>query len=78
MSPSREEHPLRLIRDREGWTLQEVSDRTGKSKSMLSTIEGGYLPKHKVRVEIAMGIGVMVGEIWPDEYPIKFNSESEQ
>jgi transcriptional regulator with XRE-family HTH domain len=77
MSPSREDHPLRVLREENNWTLEDVSKKTEISKSTLSNIEGGYLPKHRVRVKLALGLGLMVGQIWPDEYPITINKESE-
>lgn len=57
---------LRRWRERQGWTLEEVSDLAGLSKSYLSRIEGGFrVPPPASKVLMARKLGASVGELFP-------------
>jgi transcriptional regulator with XRE-family HTH domain len=57
---------LRAWRDRNGWTLDEVSGLTGVSVSYLSLVERGQRePPAATKVQIARGVGAKVGELFP-------------
>jgi transcriptional regulator with XRE-family HTH domain len=57
---------LREWRERQGWTLAEVSGLTGVSVSHLSLIERGQREAPpRLRVLIARGIGATVSDLFP-------------
>jgi transcriptional regulator with XRE-family HTH domain len=59
---------LRLWRQREGYTLDEVAGLTGYSESMISRLEtGDRNPSRRTRVQIARCLGVHVSDLFEAE-----------
>ncbi|MGO8892373.1 MAG: helix-turn-helix domain-containing protein [Streptosporangiaceae bacterium] len=57
---------LREFRERQGWTLAEVTGLTGLSKGYLSLIERNLRePSPAMKVRIARGVGASVAELFP-------------
>lgn len=57
---------LREWRERQGWTLAEVSGLTGVSASHLSLIERGQREAPpRLKVLIARGIGAHITDVFP-------------
>lgn len=57
---------LREWRERQGWTLADVSGLTGLSKSYLSLVERGLRePPPPTKVQIARRLGATVADLFP-------------
>lgn len=75
MSPPAASHPVRLARQAkrnangDTWRLEDLAEAIGKSISLCSNIEHGYLPKPATREKLAKALDTTVEELWPDEYP---------
>lgn len=65
MSPYPEDHPVRMVRQEKGWTLEELGSRCKCSNPLLSNIERGYLPQESTRRRIAAALGVSTDYLWP-------------
>ena len=60
--------PLRRWRDQAGFTLEDVAGLTGASTAAISLIERGLRnPSPRMKVQIARGLGVSVGELFTVE-----------
>ncbi len=58
------------IRNRLGWTQQDLADRAAVSRSHLSELETGKKPINTNRLEaVARALGVSVRDIFPDDSP---------
>lgn len=68
MSPSPDEHPVRIARLAKDWRLEDLSAETGCSKPKLSNIEHGLVPQQATMETIADALGVTPAELWPDDY----------
>lgn len=68
MSPSADEHPVRIARLAKGWRLEDLSAKTGCSKPKLSNIEHGLVPQPATMVTIATALECGPAELWPDDY----------
>ena len=68
MSPLPEDHPVHVARKAKGMRLQDLAKLIGKSASMLSNVERGFVPKPVTRQRIAEALDSTVAELWPDEY----------
>ncbi len=56
---------LRQLRKRQGWTLADVSQRTGLAVSTLSKAERGEMSMtYDKFMQLAMGLGIDVGELF--------------
>lgn len=75
MSPPAATHPVRLARQAmvdgngDSWRLEDLAAAIGRSASMLSNVEHGFVPKPDTRQKIAAALNRTVEELWPDEYP---------
>lgn len=69
MSPDPGTHPLRLAREAKGLRLEDLAALIGKSASMLSNTERGFIPKPSTRQKIAAALDTTVQALWPSEYP---------
>jgi transcriptional regulator with XRE-family HTH domain len=59
---------LRQWRERQGWSLTEVSGLTGLSRSYLSRVERGQrVPPAATKVLLARKLGVPVADLFPAE-----------
>jgi transcriptional regulator with XRE-family HTH domain len=57
---------LREWRERQGWTLADVSGLTGLSRSYLSRVERGLRdPSPDTKVQLARRLGAAVTELFP-------------
>jgi transcriptional regulator with XRE-family HTH domain len=62
----RMESPLRRWRERQGWSLTEVSGLTGLSRSYLSRVERGERePAAATKVLVARRLGAPVADLFP-------------
>lgn len=68
MSPPREENLVRIAREGKGWRLEDLSKACGRSKGMLSMIEGGYEGSHTTRELIAKALELPLAKLWPHIY----------
>lgn len=74
MSPPAATHPVRLARQAkrnengDSWRLEDLAEAIGKSISMLSNVEHGFIPKPDTRVKIARALDTTVEALWPEEY----------
>lgn len=74
MTPSADLHPVRVARtakrnaNGDRWRLEDLAKAIGKSASMLSNVERGYLPKPATRQKIAEALDTTVQALWPEEY----------
>lgn len=68
MSPSPDEHPVRVARKAKGWRLEDLGQRAGCSKPLLSNIEHSFIPRHATRQKIADALEMRVQDLWPEEY----------
>lgn len=60
------QRPLREWRERQGWTLADVSGLTGLSRSYLSRVERGQRePSPTVKVHVARSLGAPVADLFP-------------
>ncbi|MDH2346076.1 XRE family transcriptional regulator [Bradyrhizobium sp. SSUT18] len=58
-------HRLKRVRTDKGWTLKEVSERTGVARSTLSKIENGQMsPTYDVLQKITRGIDLDIVELF--------------
>lgn len=73
MSPSASLHPVRVARQAmrnsagDPWRLEDLAAAIGKSASMVSNVEHGFVPKPATRQKIADALGTTVQALWPDE-----------
>ena len=59
------QRPLREWRERQGWTLADVSGLTGLSRSYLSRVERGQRePVPAVKVRMAKCLGATVADLF--------------
>lgn len=74
MSPPAANHPVRLARQAkrndngDSWRLEDLAAAIGRSASMLSNVEHGFVPKPDTRRKIAEALDTTVEALWPDEY----------
>jgi transcriptional regulator with XRE-family HTH domain len=60
---------LRQWRERQGWSLTEVSGLTGLSRSYLSRVERGQRePPAATKVLLARKLGAQVADLFPAEH----------
>ena len=63
---------LHEFRERQGWTLAEISGLTGLSTQYLSLIERHKRePSPTMKVRIARGVGVPLAELFPAQETAK-------
>lgn len=67
MSPSADEHPVRIARLALNWDLKDLARECGRSAGLLSMVEKGYVPKLRTRWKIARGLKADIAVLWPDE-----------
>jgi len=67
MSPDSSRHPVHRARERKGWRLEDLARAIGRSASMLSNVEHGFVPKPETREKIANALDTTVDALWPDE-----------
>lgn len=73
MSPSASLHPVRIARQAmrnangDPWRLEDLAAAIGKSASMVSNVEHGFVPKPGTRQKIADALNTTVQALWPDE-----------
>lgn len=64
---------VRLLRNRKGWTVRTLEDRSGVARSLISKIESGkYLPEIPTIIALAIAFDVssleeMFGTLLPSE-----------
>lgn len=59
---------IRSLRDKKGWTQEELAKKAGLTQSHVSRIEQSkHSPSHKTLVKIAKALGVAVGTLDPVE-----------
>ena len=55
---------VRKLREKHGWSMQELSDKSGVSKGYISMLENGKVnPSLKKLKELAKALGVEVKDI---------------
>lgn len=64
---SADEHPVRIARNARTWDLKDLAEHCGRSMSLLSMIEHGYVPRPATRHRIADALETTVELLWPDE-----------
>lgn len=67
MSHARDTNPVRLRREEQGMLLIELADRIGRSPSLVSVIEGGFVPALPTMVQIADALDTTPFALWPGE-----------
>lgn len=68
MSPATgDEHPVRIARKARNWELKDLAARVGRSVSLLSMVEKGYVPKLGTRRNIARALELDVDVCFPDQ-----------
>jgi transcriptional regulator with XRE-family HTH domain len=69
MSPSPDEHPVRIARKAKDWRLEDLAAKAGCSKPLLSNVEHGFCPSIRRMREIAKALDTTPEVLWPQEFP---------
>ena len=68
-------HPVRAAREAmrqengEPWRLEDLAKKIGRSKSFVSNVENGYVPKLFRMEQIAAALQTTPQKLWPDDAP---------
>jgi len=66
---------VRYLRERKGWTQQELSDRTGISRPNISNYERGAPIGPGLQKKLAQALGVGIGELFDEMRPMAMESD---
>lgn len=62
---------VRRFRDARGWSQDQLSEMSGLHRTYISGIERGVRnPSIKIANEIAVALGIKVGQLFEDEFRI--------
>jgi len=68
-------HALRERRAHHGWTLADVAEKTGISKSTLSKIENDLIsPSYQSILQLCAGLGIEIGDLMSGAYTTRDNT----
>ena len=48
--------------------LIELAEKVGVSPALVSTCEGGFVPKPRTQMKIAEALGTTPDKLWPNEW----------
>jgi transcriptional regulator with XRE-family HTH domain len=68
MSPSPDDHPVRIARKAKDWRLEDLGAAAGCSKPLLSNIEHGFVPQQPTMEKVAHALDSTPQELWPAEF----------
>lgn len=68
MSPSPDEHPVRIARKAKGWRLEDLGAAAGCSKPLLSNVEHSFVPQLPTMEKIARALETTPEQLWPAEF----------
>jgi hypothetical protein len=68
MTRARDLNPVRLRREELNMLLVELAAKIGRSPAFVSVCEGGFIPAHNRRVQIATALDTAPETLWPQEY----------
>lgn len=68
MTRARDTNLVRLRREELGMLLTELAANIGRSAAMLSSVEGGFVPKRPTQASIAAALDSTPEALWPEEY----------
>jgi transcriptional regulator with XRE-family HTH domain len=68
VSPDPNIHPVRLAREAKGMRLEDLARAIGKSASLISNIEHGFLAKPGTCMKIAEALDKDINDLWPGEF----------
>jgi predicted transcriptional regulator len=68
MTFARDVSPLRRRREELGLQVSEVARLINRSAALISNCEGGFVPDHGRRKQIAAALETTPEVLWPEEY----------
>lgn len=68
MTHARDGNRVRLRREQRGMLLKELATAIGRKASLVSMIEGGFVPKLPTMRAIAAALDTTADQLWPDEF----------
>jgi transcriptional regulator with XRE-family HTH domain len=68
MTYARDSSRVKARREELGLQLGELAALVCRSAASVSMIEGGFVPSHERRCQIADALNTTAEELWPDEY----------
>lgn len=69
MTHARDTSPVKKRRETLGLQLKELADLLDRSPAFVSMMEGGFVPDHDRRCQVARELRTTPEALWPDEYP---------
>lgn len=68
MTRARDVNPVRIRREQQGLSLNELAAASKSHAAMLSMCEGGFVPQLKTQNRIAAALATTPEQLWPEEY----------
>jgi ribosome-binding protein aMBF1 (putative translation factor) len=68
MTVARDTSLVRIRREELGMKLTELADKLERNASFVSMMEGGFVPHHARRVQVAAVLDTTPEKLWPQEY----------
>ena len=68
MTYARDNSLVKKRREELGMQLGELADEINRSPAMVSMMEGGFVPDHDRRCQVARALHTRPEELWPEEY----------
>lgn len=68
MTRARDESRVRQRREQLGLRLIDLAAELGRNAAFVSNMEGGFVPSHDRRVQVATKLQTTAEDLWPEEY----------